>query len=317
MKSYSKVLAFCIFSLFLVFTFTAQALADWPGNKPISVVISYKAGGGTDTMTRAYTSAMEEFIGTTINSMNRPGAVGALAMDFVASKPSDGYWWQGASNFNKSLRVMGHTKLSWRDWQYFKAANSTQSFAVRPDSPFKTMDDFIAAAKKNPGKLICGADGPLSDDQLAMVKMEKATGVKFTYVSYPGAAKAHAALLGKHSDFTVTNTFDVTRYKDKERCLVQFWKERYYMNPDTPTFKEVFGKEIIGSSTRAFAAPAKVPPDRLKVLREAFAKAANDPEYKARAKKIGLTLAWMDHNELGQFVKALNDDIQSLINELK
>ena len=140
---------------------------------------------------------------------------------------------------------------------------------------------------------------------------------KFTYVSYPGAAKAHAALLGKHSDFTVTNTFDVTKYKDKERCLVQFQKERYYMNPDTPTFKEAFGKELIGSSTRAFAAPAKVPADRLKILREAFKKAAHDPEYKARAKKIGLTLVWMDHNELGEFMKTLNDDIENLIDELK
>jgi len=186
MKSYVKVGAVCIFSLLLVFTFTAQSFADWPGNKPISVVISYKAGGGTDTMTRAYTSAMEDFIGTTINSMNRPGAVGALAMDFVASKPSDGYWWQGASNFNKSLRVMGHTKLSWRDWQYFKAANSTQSFAVRPDSPFKTMDDFIAAAKKDPGKYKINGSGVGGLWSEGVALLESTAGIKLRTVQYKG-----------------------------------------------------------------------------------------------------------------------------------
>jgi tripartite-type tricarboxylate transporter receptor subunit TctC len=109
----------------------------------------------------------------------------------------------------------------------------------------------------------------------------------------------------------------VIKYKDKERCLVQFWKERYSMNPNTPTFKEVFGKEIIGSSTRGFAAPAGLPADRLKVLREAFQKAAKDPEYLARAKKIGLTLAWMDAEEFSQYLKALQGDVDSLINELK
>jgi tripartite-type tricarboxylate transporter receptor subunit TctC len=123
--------------------------------------------------------------------------------------------------------------------------------------------------------------------------------------------------LGKHSDFIITNTQDVIQYKDKERCLVQFWKDRYYMNPNTPTFKEVFGTEIIGSSTRALAAPAKVPEDRLTVLREAFAKAAKEPEYQARAKKIGLTLVWHDYKELGQIMKSINDDVESLISALQ
>jgi tripartite-type tricarboxylate transporter receptor subunit TctC len=185
------------------------------------------------------------------------------------------------------------------------------------DDRFKTIQDIIDLAKKEPGKLICGADGPLSDDQLALVKMEKATGTKFSYVAYSGAAKAHAALLGKHSDFMITNTFDVIQYKGKERCLVQFWKNRYSMNPDTPTFKEVYGTEIVGSSTRAFAAPAKVPEDRLMVLREAFTKAAKDPEYLAKAKKIGLTLAWMDYKELGEYIQEVNSDVESLIKLMK
>ena len=82
-------------------------------------------------------------------------------------------------------------------------------------------------------------------------------------------------------------------------------------------FKEAFGKELIGASTRAVAAPAGMPADRLKALRNAFKKMANDPEYLARAEKIGLTLAWMDHNQLGSYIKELQSTVEALIDDLK
>jgi tripartite-type tricarboxylate transporter receptor subunit TctC len=317
----SKRLLIIIGIVCLFGSFFSMSVSAFP-NKPITLIVAYSAGGSTDVAARTMGLYLEKYIGQPIVVKNYPGAGGQIGFTKLAMAKADGHT-IGFIN----LPAMHMNKHARENVTY----DPVESYAPigcniidpntvmvrKDDDRFKTIQDLIEYAKKNPGKVICGADGPLSDDQLAMVKMEKATGVKFTYVSYPGSAKAHAALLGKHSDFIITNTFDVIRYKDKERCLVQFWKERYYMNPDTPTFKEVYGKEMIGSSTRAFAAPAKVPEDRLKVLREAFTKAANDPEYKAKAKKIGLTLAWMDHNELGQFIKALNDDIKSLINELK
>ena len=186
MKSYVKIIAVCIFSISLALTFTAQSFAEWPAKKPITAVIAYKAGGGTDLMTRAYTSAMEEFLGTTINAVNRPGAVGSLAMDFVSSKPADGYWWMGASNFNKSLRVMGYSKLSWKDWQYYKAANSLQCFSVRADSPFKTLNDFIAAAKKEPGKYIINGSGVGGLWSEGVALLEHSAGIKLRMVHYKG-----------------------------------------------------------------------------------------------------------------------------------
>jgi len=291
-------------------------------NKPISLIVAYSAGGSTDVAARTMALYLQKYLGQPIVVKNYPGAGGQIGFTKLALAKPDGHTIgfinMPALHMNKAARK----NVAYDPVESFAAIgcniNDPNTVMVRKDDDrFKTIQDLIEYAKKNPKKLVCGSDGPLSDDQLAMVKMEKATGAKFTYVSYPGAAKAHAALLGKHSDFMVTNTFDVTQYKDKERCLVQFWKERYYMNPDTPTFKEVFGKELIGSSTRAFAAPAKVPEDRLKVLREGFEKAAKDPEYQAKAKKIGLTLVWHDHIELAQIIKSINNDVQTLINELK
>jgi len=95
MKMYFKIASLVMISAFVVFAFTTHADAAWP-ERPVTVVIQYKAGGGTDTLTRAYTKAMEKSLGVTVNAVNRPGAIGALAMDYVYAKPADGYWWLSA-----------------------------------------------------------------------------------------------------------------------------------------------------------------------------------------------------------------------------
>jgi|SaaInl8_200m_RNA_FD_contig_51_318116_length_1285_multi_5_in_0_out_0_2 tripartite-type tricarboxylate transporter receptor subunit TctC len=290
--------------------------------KPITLIVAFSAGGSTDVAARTMGLYLEKYLGQPIVVKNYPGAGGQIGWTKLAMAKPDGHTIGFINMPALQMVKAARENVAYDPVKSFAAIgcniNDPNTVLVRKDDDrFKTLKDLIEYAKKNPGKVVCGADGPLSDDQLAMVKMGKATGAKFSYVAYSGSAKAHAALLGKHADFTVTNTFDVIKYKDKERCLVQFWKERYYMNPDTPTFKEIYGKEIIGSSTRAFAAPVKVPADRLAVLRDAFKKAANDPEYLERAKKIGLTLSWLDHKELAEFIKNLNDNVQELIGELK
>ncbi|MFH1410535.1 MAG: hypothetical protein ABIG80_03170, partial [Patescibacteria group bacterium] len=80
--------------------------ASFP-ERPITVVVMYAAGGGTDTMIRTLANAMAEATGWTVNIINKPGAVGGVATRFMLNKPADGYWWMGAANYNKFVRVMG------------------------------------------------------------------------------------------------------------------------------------------------------------------------------------------------------------------
>ena len=315
------MLLILIFSMIIIGGLFSSSVSAFP-DKPISLIVAYSAGGSTDVAARAIAPYLEKYLHQPIVVKDYPGAGGQIGFTKLALAKPDGHTIgfinMPALQMNKAARknvaydpVKSYAPIGCN-------INDPNTLLVRiDDDRFKTIKDLIEYGKKHPKELICGADGPLSDDQLALAKMEKATGAKFTYVSYPGAAKAHAALLGKHSDFIITNTQDVIQYKDKERCLVQFWKDRYYMNPNSPTFKEAFGTEIIGSSTRAIAAPANVPEDRLTVLREAFEKAAKEPEYQAKAKKIGLTLVWIDYKELGQLIKSINDDVQSLISVLQ
>jgi tripartite-type tricarboxylate transporter receptor subunit TctC len=137
---------------------------------------------------------MAKATGWTINAVNKPGAVGGVATSFVLKKPSDGYWWLGAANYNKFVRVMGHSdSKAWEDWQYFQAANSIASWSVRADSPFKTLEDVITAAKANPGKISISTSGTGGLWQELALIVSEAAGIKLKYVPYKGGKPATLA----------------------------------------------------------------------------------------------------------------------------
>ena len=174
--------------------------AAWP-ERPITVVVMYGAGGGTDTVIRTITAEMAKSTGWTINVINKPGAVGGVATKYVLKKPADGYTWLGAANFNKFVRVMGHSNSkAWEDWQYFKAANSLGSWSVRKDSPFKNMDDILIAAKKNPGKVSISTSGSGGLWQELAATVAVAAGITLKYVPYKGGKKATLAGLQGETD---------------------------------------------------------------------------------------------------------------------
>ena len=180
---------------------TANA-AGWP-ERPLTVVVMYGAGGGTDTMLRTLTKAMADSTGWTINVINKPGAVGGVATRFMLNKPADGYWWMGAANYNKYVRVMGHSETkAWEDWQYFQAGNSLASWSVRPASPYQTFEDVVAAAKANPGKISISTSGTGGLWQEMALIVSQAAGIKLKYVPYKGGKPATLAGLQGEVDIT-------------------------------------------------------------------------------------------------------------------
>ncbi|MDA0241727.1 MAG: tripartite tricarboxylate transporter substrate binding protein [Proteobacteria bacterium] len=176
------------------------AQAEWP-ERPITVVVMYGAGGGTDTVLRTLVGEMAKSTGWNINVINKPGAVGGIATKYVAGKKDDGYTLLGAANYNKYASVMGHTKTrAWKDWQYMQAANSRGSWSVRPDSKFKTFADVINAAKANPGKISISTSGTggLWHELAAVVAVS--AGVTLKYVPYKGGKPATLAGLNGEVD---------------------------------------------------------------------------------------------------------------------
>ena len=176
-----------------IITSSRAFAAEWP-ERPITVVVMYGAGGGTDTIIRTLAAEMAKSTGWEINVINKPGAVGGVATRFMQNKPNDGYWWLGAANYNKFVRIMGHSESrAWEDWQYFQAANSIASWSVKTDSPYKTFDDVIAAAKANPGKISISTSGSGGLWQELALIVSEAAGVKLKYVPYKGGKAATLA----------------------------------------------------------------------------------------------------------------------------
>jgi len=187
------------FKIFAALFFFISALAlsptraDWP-ERPINVVVMYAPGGGTDTVIRALSAEMSRLTGWGINVTNRTGASGALATRYVLNKRPDGYTILGASNFNKYARVVGGIDTKpWTDWYFMQAAYGIGSWAVRPDSPFKTFEDVVEAAINNPNEITISTSGAGGQVHEMAAILAQAAGLNLKYVPYTGGQVATLA----------------------------------------------------------------------------------------------------------------------------
>jgi len=282
------------------FLMQGPAQAAFP-ERPITVVVMYGAGGGTDTMIRTLTKEIAKETGWTINVINKPGAVGGKATRYVLNKPADGYTWMGAANYNKFVRIMGHSKSkAWEDWQYFQAGNSLASWSVRPSSPYKTLDDVITAAKKNPGKISISTSGTggLWHELAAIVS--QAAGIRLKFVPYKGGKPATLAGLQGEVDITGGGVHEHISFirSGKLRNLQQTGREDLHTTGQTGS---VEGKKIVMRSVGNiipslkpllplsgiynFALRRGTPVEILKKFKKAFVKSTQSKAYLDIVKK--------------------------------
>ncbi|OGA40511.1 MAG: hypothetical protein A3G24_18405 [Betaproteobacteria bacterium RIFCSPLOWO2_12_FULL_62_13] len=260
--------------------------ARWP-ERPITAVVMYAAGGGTDVVLRAITAEMAKMTNWDINVINKPGSVGALATSFVLEKPADGYWWLGAANYNKFVRVMGHSDSKpWEDWQYMQAANSLASWSVRPDSPFKTFPDVVAHAKKNPGKLSISTSGTGGIWHELAAIIAQGAGIKLRYVPYKGGKPATLAGLQGEVDIAGGGVHEHIEFikAGKLRCLQQTGKEDIVVSggptlPSIANFLPQLKPMLPVGGNYNIALRRSVPVEILKEIEKAFVAAVKSPAF--------------------------------------
>lgn len=181
--------------------------ASWP-SRPITAVIGYRPGGGTDFVSRAMAPLLEaEIKGAQVKTVNQPGASASIATEFVWTKPSDGHWWLMTSGFNRGLRVSKlHSTVPYLDWQYYQADTAIMSIAVKPDSPVKDFGDFMARCKKNPKGLKVSNSGTGGSWHLGGTLMRTIGKFDYVDVPYKGGKPAVLAALNGEVD-VVTSGF--------------------------------------------------------------------------------------------------------------
>lgn len=268
--------------------------ADWP-TRPITGVIGYSAGGGTDTIARGISGGMESFIGGTVNCINQPGATGSIATDFVWKKPSDGYWLLFVSNYNKFLRVTKkHDTVPWKDWQFYRLSSTTMSFAVTPDSPIKTFGDFLDMAKKNPGKVSIGNSGVGGTWHIGALLLERAAGIKLHHIAYKGGKKATLAALQGEVNVAGTGIHEqisaIKAGKLRNLCVFDANPMKlggFEFDPITKYLPEAKDDCPYGGGTTP-ALKRDTDPGVLKKFAKAFEKAQDDKNYSQILAKKGI-----------------------------
>ncbi|AZV80841.1 tripartite tricarboxylate transporter substrate binding protein (plasmid) [Parasedimentitalea marina] len=260
-----------------------QALASGYPERPISIVVMYGAGGGTDTIMRKLASEMAAAKGWKVNVINKPGAVGAVATNYVHAQAADGYTVLGGANYNKFVRVMGHVDfVPWEEWSFFQAASALASWSVPIDSPFQTFDDVVQAAKANPGSISISTSGTGGLwHELAMI-VGSFAGITLNYIPYKGGKNATLAGMQGEVDIAgggVHEHIELIR-AGKMRCLQQTGTEDIVLDDGTvlPTVGNLLpsiASFLPVGPTYNFIMKRDTPVDIQAQVEEAFIAAAN------------------------------------------
>ena len=262
---------------------TASA-APYP-ERPITMVVAYAPGGGTDLVARLIAPYIEKYLGNgaRIVVSNKLGAGGAIGFAELAKAPADGYTIGFLNTPNLvSIPIERETTFTWQSYDLLgNLIDDPGAFTVNSANPIRTLKELAAYAKANPGKVTVGTTGVGSDDHLSMLIFAKASGLKMTHVPYKGSGEVRAALASDQLVVGAINVGEALQYikgGSPIRILGQMSKERTTLAPNIPTFIEQ-GYNMESASLRGLAAPKGLPEDVRAKLVKAIAQAAADPAY--------------------------------------
>jgi tripartite-type tricarboxylate transporter receptor subunit TctC len=289
---------------FLVLPASAQ---NYP-TKPLVLIVPY----------------VQPHLGQAIVVENKPGATGQVGWTAIAKARPDGYTLGYFSTPSILLVKMLHEDVPFQisDFEYIANIQIDPAvIVVHPDSPFKTMNDLVEYAKKNPGKLNIGGDGPQSNYHLQAVVIEKQLGIKMNFVSYSGSGSVIPALLGKQLDVGIPSISSaVPQIEEKRlRALALIDTEKFALLPGIPLIKAATGVDVspIGASLRGIMIPKGVSPEKVKVLESAFAKLMKDPKFIDKAKETGIILKYMTGKQFSEALAGDERELPGYINLLK
>jgi tripartite-type tricarboxylate transporter receptor subunit TctC len=260
--------------------------------RPVRVVVGFPPGGFTDTTTRLISAWLSEKLGQQFVVENRPGASSNIATEFVVRSAPDGYTLLQIGDGN-AYNVTLYDNLNFdfvRDIAPV-ASMITAPFVlvVNPSFPAKTVPEFIAYAKANPGKINVGSLGPGSPSQLIGVLFKSMAGLDLVTVNYRGIGPALTDLMAGRIEVVFTSLASVIGYikSDKLRALGVTTAKRAEIFPDVPALGEyVKGYEAAGWV--GLGAPAKTPPEIIAVLNTQVNAALADPAFNARLADLAL-----------------------------
>ncbi len=292
----------------------APALAQAPKYpvKPIRMVVGYAPGGGSDIMGRLIAQQMAEALGQQVVVENRAGAAQNIAAEFVAKSPADGYT-LFLSSAALGINVSLYPKLNYDPVRDFAPvavfATSPNLLLVHPSFPARNVREFIAVAKKNPGKLNFSSSGSGSSQHLSGEMLKIQIGVDMTHIPYKGSAPSMTALASGEVDFSFNNipSAQPLMTPGRIRALAITSAKRSPLLPELPTMIEGGLAGFVTQTWYGVLVPAGTPGEIVNALNAVIVKAVHREDFRARLAQTGADTITESPE---YFRKLLHDEIE-------
>ncbi|KRB87840.1 Bug family tripartite tricarboxylate transporter substrate binding protein [Noviherbaspirillum sp. Root189] len=281
----------------------AHAQAQNYPDKPVQYVIPFPPGGESDYVARLQAELFKTKYKQSMVVLNKAGAGGGLVWGQLNSMPADGYTIAGVNLPHIVLQPLeGSVQYKTDDITPVYFYHFTADALVVPgNSPFKTYQDLVKAAKEKPNSINIAGSGSLSANHMAHERFNKQAGVKTTYVPFKGTGDLISSMLGSHVDAAMTYLPFAIQQKGKMRLLAVASEKRHPAFPDVPTFKEV-GLDWVDGAYRGVAVPKSTPKDIQKKISDIMADLNSDPDMRKKLADGGFDIVDISVDKMPEFM---------------
>jgi tripartite-type tricarboxylate transporter receptor subunit TctC len=321
-KNYVKMAMLLVLCGVLMLGVSPAIAGDYP-KSPISMVVAYSPGGATDFQARIVTmmAGLENYLGQPIVIINKPGAGGQVGWNWCVEKGTrDGYTML-AYNVPHFIAqsIVYNTKYDIHKFEPVANWGADPAVLIVPkNSPFDSMPDLVAYAKKNPGKITVSGAGMFVGHHIALLQFQKAAGIKLTYIPEKGGVPAMQSVVAGKVKAGFNNLSDAFRNQDRIKILAIADLERHEFLPDVKTFKEM-GVDVDDSSVnfRGVAFPKGVPQEIIDVCAVQFPKMFDDKKVIAKMKASGSPRRVIPREKVITMFQEREKYLTGLLKELK
>jgi putative tricarboxylic transport membrane protein len=292
-------------------------------SRTVEIVVPYAPGGGTDNLMRMITGIIDEnkWSPVPLNVNNRAGGSGAVGYNYLINKKGDPHTIAGATPMIVSGKIEGRLPGNHRDAMTILmiVAIDELMLSVRNESPYKTIDDFVKAARAKPGGLTVGGTATLTEDHIFTYLFEKAAKIQVKYVPFNSGGEVTTALMGGHIDAAVENPNEIVAQTEagKARNLAVAARKRLKDAPDVPTFAEK-GYEFYWEQMRGVVGPANMPPEAVKWWVDALKKVTETKKWQEQyIKRNLLTPTQWTGEEANKYLDSLHSKYEEALKGLK
>jgi tripartite-type tricarboxylate transporter receptor subunit TctC len=298
-----------------------NAQAAFP-DRPITLIVPWAAGGGTDAIARVIGSMLERDLKQPVNVVNRTGGSGVVGHQAIASATPDGYTIGMITLEINMMHWVGLTQLTSDEYTPFAMMNADASaIHVKSDSPYKTVKELFAAIKANPNKMTASGTGQGGSWHLALAGLMQADGLapnSIRWVPSTGAATALTDLAAGGVDFVSCSIPEAEALikSGRVRSLTVMSPKRAANFPDVPTVEEATGHKWHKGVWRAIVGPKGMPKEIATQYETLLKKIYDSAEYQEFMTKRGFDVAWMGSAEFTQFLKKDDAEIGEILKTL-